>query len=294
MHGHKFSYPKVVYVTGQHKVIITCKKHGDFSQAPAIHIYGVGCPKCGHEYLGNLSRLTQKEFIRRAKNAYGNKFLYNRTICRGAGKKLIITCRKHGDFKITAQGHLRDGGLGGCPECKKELVGNRFRITRDEFIRNSRAVHGDKYSYDKVIYIGNKLNVVIVCPKHGDFEQIPNNHIRGFGCSSCSESKGEKRVYEYLKERGVVFEAQKRFKDCRNRLPLSFDFVLESLKVLIEYQGEQHYKPMRFRNSGRGFKDVQFRDSIKKKWARKNGWNLICIPYRVKNITTYLDKRLVV
>ena len=39
-------YNKSQYVSAHVKLVIVCKKHGDFEQTPASHISGKGCPKC--------------------------------------------------------------------------------------------------------------------------------------------------------------------------------------------------------------------------------------------------------
>lgn len=48
-YGNKYSYKKVNYEDSKTKIIVTCKKHGDFSVKPANFLYGSGCPKCGIE-----------------------------------------------------------------------------------------------------------------------------------------------------------------------------------------------------------------------------------------------------
>ena len=45
------------------------------------------------------------------------------------------------------------------------------RYTTEEFIRRARLVHGDKYNYDKVVYIISQKKVEIVCPIHGLFSK---------------------------------------------------------------------------------------------------------------------------
>ena len=57
---------------------------------------------------------------------------------------------------------------------------------KDNFITKSNKIHGDKYDYSKVEYVNNKTKVIITCPVHGDFEQIPLGHIRSTGCRKCS------------------------------------------------------------------------------------------------------------
>jgi hypothetical protein len=58
---------------------------------------------------------------------------------------------------------------------------------RDKFIEKAYLKFGDTYSYAKVVYLGHKHKVTITCPIHGDFEQLPDKHIRSpVGCPKCS------------------------------------------------------------------------------------------------------------
>ena len=54
-----------------------------------------------------------------------------------------------------------------------------------EFIRRSNIVHKFKYDYSLVEYKGSKIKVSIICKEHGIFQQIPSNHLYGFGCRKC-------------------------------------------------------------------------------------------------------------
>ena len=62
----------------------------------------------------------------------------------------------------------------------------------NEFIIKAREVHGDKYDYSKVKYVNSKTKVCIICPKHGEFWQIPSSHLRGIGCNKCGIEKRSK------------------------------------------------------------------------------------------------------
>ena len=56
------------------------------------------------------------------------------------------------------------------------------RFTKEDFIERAKKAHGDKFDYSKVEYINIETKVCIICPKHGEFWQRPNDHIRGIGC----------------------------------------------------------------------------------------------------------------
>lgn len=60
------------------------------------------------------------------------------------------------------------------------------KLTTLSFIEKANKTHNFTYHYHLVDYINSITKVKIVCPVHGIFEQIPANHLRGSGCSSCS------------------------------------------------------------------------------------------------------------
>ena len=57
---------------------------------------------------------------------------------------------------------------------------------KQNFILKSANVHNNKYDYSLINYVNSKTKVTIICPIHGAFEQQPNNHASGKGCSKCA------------------------------------------------------------------------------------------------------------
>lgn len=70
------------------------------------------------------------------------------------------------------------------------------KFTTEEFIRRTKKVHGDKYDYSQVDYVGSKVKVCIICPIHGKFFQTPHQHLLGSGCPRCKYNRGYKLNYE--------------------------------------------------------------------------------------------------
>lgn len=70
-------------------------------------------------------------------------------------------------------------------------------LTKELFISKAKKVHGDKFDYSKVVYINSITKVIITCPEHGDFEQIPNSHLTGKGCINCG-GKGKLTTEEFV------------------------------------------------------------------------------------------------
>jgi hypothetical protein len=60
------------------------------------------------------------------------------------------------------------------------------RITTEDFISRSRAVHGNKYDYSKTAYVLSSEKLTITCRKHGAFQQRAADHLKGKGCGKCA------------------------------------------------------------------------------------------------------------
>ncbi|AUR88781.1 hypothetical protein NVP1118B_21 [Vibrio phage 1.118.B._10N.261.49.F6] len=189
VHGDLYGYDRAVYVRSADKVIITCPKHGDFNQGVHNHLQGCGCAKCAD------TALTTEEFVEKARTVHGDKYSYDLAVYVANKKKVTITCPEHGDFSQTPYGHLKGSGCAKCADTS---------LTTEEFIEKSREVHGDKYSYERTVYVTNKKKVVITCPEHGDFEQIPRHHLKGGGCAKCRYDADRLTTEEFVEKARAV------------------------------------------------------------------------------------------
>lgn len=70
------------------------------------------------------------------------------------------------------------------------------KLTTEEFIKRAKNVHGDKYDYSKTNFVNTRTRLVITCPTHGDFFQLPNDHLKGCGCKKCFDEnkRGKARL----------------------------------------------------------------------------------------------------
>lgn len=200
VHGDKFDYSKVNYKDSQTKVCIICPIHGEFWMKPAKHLQGQGCKKCYREQKSNELRMSNEEFIRRAREVHGDYYDYSLVEYKGSDADVCIICPIHGIFWQRAIGHLQGQG---CRKCGYERNGNNSRKTTEQFIAEAQMVHGSKFDYSKVKYKGGKVPVTIICPIHGEFEQTPLTHLSGHGCPYCArESMAKKKslgTIEFIK-----------------------------------------------------------------------------------------------
>lgn len=72
------------------------------------------------------------------------------------------------------------------------------KFTKEDFIEKARLAHGDKYDYSKVEYINAHTKVCIICPIHGEFWQLPCNHIKKCGCEQCYKEEKIYSVEEFI------------------------------------------------------------------------------------------------
>lgn len=296
-HNGKYDYSKTNYVKARDKVIVIChekdefgEEHGEFEIRAGNHIAGIGCPKCAKKY-----RPTTDEWIKKARNVHGDKYLYDKVSYNGSDKKVLITCPIHGDFWQEAASHL--SGVG-CPKCKGGV-----ELSTEEYIDKLRQVHGNKYDYSKVNYVNAKTKINIICSRHGVFSQLPYQHLKGQGCPKCKSSKLENLLIRLFDKKGLRYTYQYKVKNDKT---LYCDFLLNDYDTVIECQGEQHFIPTSFdknKNINRckeSYEKILEYDNLKYAYCINNGLDIVyfTIPkyFNTENVNIntsfYKDKNL--
>ena len=109
------------------------------------------------------------------------------------------------------------------------------KLTTEEFIKKANIIHDDTYNYSLVEYVGSFENVKIICKKHGEFEQSPDNHLRRRGCPKCGV---EKRI---LKTNSNIFEFIQKAKNIHgDKYDYSFAIYKNNytkIKIICPYHG---------------------------------------------------------
>lgn len=62
-------------------------------------------------------------------------------------------------------------------------------LTNAEFKKKANTRHSNRYDYTKTNYVNKRTKVVIICPDHGEFQQVPTQHLQGKGCKLCEKRK---------------------------------------------------------------------------------------------------------
>lgn len=280
IHGNKYDYSEVSYNGCFERVKITCKTCGKiFFPTACAHLQGTGCPHC------NKSKTTE-EFIKQAKHKHHDKYNYDKVVYKDAKSKIKIfcnTCKKY--FNQSPGDHLSGYG---CPYCGLLKCQTHKRSNKEEFVKKAVKLYGKAYNYDKVKYFNSKSKIKIFCNKCEQyFITTPGNHIQGVGCPFCRQSHGEIQIHKILENNKIIFERQKRFKDCKDKHTLPFDFYLPKQNICIEFQGEQHYKPNFYKKYIKDhdklmsvFSRQQNHDKIKKEYCKNNNIFLYEITYQ--------------
>lgn len=128
------------------------------------------------------------EFIKKAKDKHGDTYGYWNVVYKNTKTKVDVFCYIHGLFSVRTDGHLSGYNCKKCAinKSKENLKAYHYkRKTQEQFINEIKNIHKDKYDYTKVIYLGDRTHIIIICPKHGEFKQSPNGHLRGHGCQKC-------------------------------------------------------------------------------------------------------------
>ncbi|VVC05564.1 Uncharacterised protein [uncultured archaeon] len=301
VHGNEYDYSKVHYVDNHTKVTIICKKHGSFEQQPSNHLSGQRCPVCGRENSILHRTKTTEKFIQKARAIHGNKYDYSLVHYVDNHTKVTIICKDHGPFEQTPRSHLNGSG---CPTCAIIEVARKQTKTQEQFIQESIEIHGNDYDYSQVHYISSREKIIIICKKHGPFLQAPVKHLAGHKCPKCRESHGERMVRKFLEDHSILFKPQYSFKNLRNQQPLHFDFAVfnsdNSIKTLIEFQGKQHYHPIKWKPNMTekevtdSFRSGVYRDNLKRQYCKENNLPLLEISYTdSQNIPNILFQSLI-
>ena len=288
MHKKKFITNKIDYQGAKVPIIIECKKHGEKRITPDSLLRGSNpCFECGLIERGIKKRNSTEYFINKAKLIHGNKYDYSKSKYITAKTKIIIICKKHKVFKQLPDVHLSGAG---CDKCGNEIIGNKRRNSIEKVIRIFEEKRGKgNFDYSSIgqTYKSNKSILLIKCNKHNkSFYQCASDHEISGGCDDCKyKSIGEELVMNILAQNNVEYIHNWADHDCYlNKGKAKFDFFLPYFDKIIEYDGEQHFRPVQYGNMSKEEAIKEFRlrkifDRKKDNWAKKNKKKLLRIKF---------------
>lgn len=131
-----------------------------------------------------IKKYTTDLFINKADKVHNYKYNYSLVNYINSKTKIKIICSNHDNdfiFEQLPNAHLQGQG---CSKCS-----NNNKYDTKTFVAKAKFIHNNLYDYSKVIYENAHKKINIICKKHGEFKQKPNNHLNGQGCSKCFGNK---------------------------------------------------------------------------------------------------------
>ena len=258
-----------------------CTKHNYSAKNTMQSILrGQGCYYCGIEKLSQQSFLSDETVIKnvKRKNPHVDLVQYN-----GESTASIWHCNRHNkNFKKNYLTLLTCES--GCDECYREFIRERSGLGLEEFKNRLSKVHPELIV--KGEYINSGTNIELFCTKHNHtYSTTPVSAIKRLSC--CPKSRvtyKEEYMCSLLEKWNYNITRQKIFEDCRDKNCLPFDCYLDDYNVCIEYDGEQHFRPVRFgkqkfQDTLDKFEITKKHDAIKNDYCKKNNIPLIRVPY---------------
>lgn len=190
----------------------------------------------------------------------------------GAGKhkKWICVCPYCQNTFTAQSNHIKEKVLYSCKNCKnhygfENLIGQTF---------------GYLYVKERLYDIKTGTKYLCIC-KCGNQHIVDGRHLKSGSVKSCGclKSSYEDLIAKILDDNKIKYEKQKYFKNCKDEKILPFDFYIPELNLLIEMQGEQHFKAVSFWGGEEGLIKRQYHDKIKKDFCKNSGYNLLEIKY---------------
>lgn len=254
---------------------VKCKHCRDKSKQKKNHHKGLSEKKKRQlQELAKSKRKSPEQFRKEFYQKVGNEYTLLSDYA-GSDKKIHVLHNICGnDYWVRQDKFMNEGQR--CNECQHHR-------SRESYVKLLDKVSGGIYTLLDPTYSGSKSIVNIHCSRcNRDFTQRADMMLTGYGCPFCNQSKGERLVLNTLNSLGYKENIDFRYGFVLpNRLHL--DFWIPSIRIAIEYDGEQHYRAVNYFGGAKVFKKQQIRDQIKNKYCKEHNIKLIRIPYTVIN-----------
>ena len=231
------------------------------------------CPYCANKNTAKKLSKPTNEFKKEVYELVGDEYTVLGEYINNKTKIKLLHNKCNKEWEVKPNLFLNGSR---CPHCVRKKVYLNQMDTTETFKDKVYNLVGNEYtvlseyisSREKISFKHNKCNRI--------FKMRPNNFQQGQRCPYCNESKGEKYIEEFLINNNIKYEKEKRFKDCKYKRTLPFDFYLEDYNLCIEFDGKQHFEESYYGNC---LEQQKLRDKIKNEYCNKNNIELLRIPY---------------
>lgn len=272
------------FVNTRTKIEVRCKVCGRrYMVSPNSLTRGVGCQNCA-----GLLKKTAEQFVEEMRAVNPNIEVLGNYVQNK--EKILVRCKIcHSEWRTTPNSLLSGRGCKKCSGLQKH--------TNEEFVAAMKALHPEIDVLDT--YTNNYTRVKCFCNRcKSYFYGLPHSMLdTKSGCTFCSKSnsRGELAILDWLRQHNIDFVKEYRFKECKNKIPLPFDFYLPSKNTVVEFDGKQHYEVTPFFNGEAGYLQTKTNDKIKNEFCKNHNIKLIRIPYwDIDNVDKILTDKLTI
>lgn len=248
---------------------------------------GNRCSICVKKEVGKKRKLNNSIIDDRILKLVGSKYTRLGKYIKSDAKILMKHNVCGNEYEVTWNAFKKGNR---CPFCSKRAVVDNKKIDKRIF-----KLVGDEYSRLSE-YKNAKTKILMkhnIC--ENKYEVTWGSFASGCRCPFCNESKGEKEISNILSSLNVKYTTQRRFKKCKYKRQLPFDFYIKdgNAELLIEFDGRQHFESVDAWGGEEEFQIIQLRDQIKNDFALSKNIPLLRIPYtEQENIKQILTDKL--
>ena len=260
------------------KVWWVCEMGHEWQECVSNRTKGSGCPYCSgrracyHNCLKTLFPNLCEQWSEKNK-------VDPRDVASGTHKKYWWVCPKGHKWEASVVKRTKEKR--GCPFCANQKVSNDNCLSSvcPQIAAEWHPAKNKPLTPNDVVF-GSCTKVWWLCNCGISWLATPSKRTRqNTGCPVCKASRGERVIAEWLKHETIHFYPQYKFKKCRNKFELPFDFYIPEYKSCIEFQGEHHYKPISHFGGKDKYRKTIARDAIKKTFCEENGLRLLTVPF---------------
>lgn len=233
---------------------------------PSDVLRGSGCPKCN----GRM-KLSNKEVDNR---------LFNKSIIRidnfiSTSTPINFQCKECFHIWKTCPHHIFNNT--GCPICANKYSNEEIDVK----LIDKKIIRMENY-------VGMAVRMNFQCQKcNFQWKTRPGDiFYNKSGCPKCNCRKNEKEILQILIDNKCNFVYQQKLQKINYLLPnFKVDFYFPKINLIIEYNGLQHYKLVRFGGISEELAEINFikqknRDKILRETCIINNFNLLEIDGR--------------
>lgn len=253
--GTKYDYSLVEY-KGALKKIKIIYDGVIFEQTPSSHLNGFSVE----------ANLNLEYFVKKSKEKWGDRYDYSLVEYKNCKEKVKIILNETGVvYEQTPSQHLISK-----PE-NKTIKGNT-----EDFINRSNKIHNFKYDYSKTKYEFSSDKVIIICPEHGEFEQVANSHLRGMGCKKCGDKYKEREYQVRYTTEEFILDSKRKWGDKYDYTLTEYKNARTKLKIIYDGIVYEQLPPSHLKYPVEGFLNQEiFLIKAKRKWKDKYDYSLV-------------------